>query len=75
MLDANRTVLMNKMYQCVVLYIFLNKEILFLWMFQGSLGVGKEDSAFSAQITTATQVPHTSSFKEVSNGGREYVSL
>lgn len=53
---------MNKMHQCVVLFIFLNKEVLFLWMFQGSLGIGKEDSGVSVQITTLTQVPHCSSF-------------
>lgn len=53
---------MNKMYPCVVLFIFLNKEIIFPWMFQGSLGVGKEDSGGSVQIKTVRQVPPRSSF-------------
>lgn len=56
MLDPKDTVLMNKMHQCVVLFIFLNKEIIFPWMLQESLGVGKEGSGVSVQKTTVTQV-------------------
>lgn len=50
------------MYICVALVIFLNKKMIFPWMFQGSLSIGKVDSGVLVQKKTMTQVLHWSDF-------------
>lgn len=46
MSDQNETVPI-KMYTCVALVIFFNKYVVFPWVFQGSLSIGKVESGVS----------------------------